>query len=201
MRSPAWSETEPLRAPLPFPVARRLRPIPSAGISGNRSANSRSMWQPTDSQRPGNCLVYPIARSIGARPRPNAFPSSETRCRPRSKPLPVRASAWPAVPPYALVAAALRHSTALWPRNGADTGASPGRSPEPDAPPSAQCSCVHPAAAIPYSNSSQVRADPGALRPRPGRLYMPQSAFPVGLARKLSYPQNNSTRKCCFVTQ
>src|SRR3954454_8107296 len=94
-----------------------------------------------------------------------------------------------------------RHSMELWPPNDAETVASAPRSQDPDAQPSARCSCVHPAAAVPCSSSAGACADPHALRLSPGHPYMPQSASPVGLARRGVMPQNNSTSKCTFMTQ
>src|ERR1700684_379581 len=100
-----------------------------------QSADSNSTLTPTDSPPLGSSLVCPVARSIGAPHRPNASPSSENRCHPRSTPPPVPASAWLATPVCALPLVAFHHSTGPWPPNDEETGASAERYPEPGAPP------------------------------------------------------------------
>src|SRR3954454_5376308 len=84
-----------------------------------------------------------------------------------------------------------RHSMELWPPNDAETVASAPRSQDPDAQPSARCSCVHPAAAVPCSSFAEVHADPRAPRLAPGPACRPRSVSPVGLARTALIPQNN----------
>src|SRR3954447_20047879 len=84
----------------------------------------------------------------------------------------------------------------LWPPNDAETVASAPRSQHPDAQPSARCSCVHPAAAVPCSSSAEAHAGPRAPRPSPGPPCTPRSVSPVGLARTALIPQNNSTSDC-----
>src|SRR5947209_11634670 len=86
----------------------------------------------------------------------------------------------------------------LWPPNDAETVASAPRSQDPDAQPSARCSCVHPAAAVPCSSFAEVHADPRAPRLAPGPACRPRSVSPVGLARTALIPQNNSTSDCLF---
>src|SRR5215468_5795802 len=66
------------------------------------------------------------------------------------------------------------------------------------APPLAQCSYARRATANPCNNPSAVRVGLGAPRRSPGPQYMPRSASPVGLARRVLRPQNNSTPDCCF---
>src|SRR5215472_11981936 len=66
------------------------------------------------------------------------------------------------------------------------------------APPLAQCSYARRATANPCNNPSAVRVGLRAPRRSPGPQYMPRSASPVGLARRVLRPQNNSTPDCCF---
>src|SRR5215472_8518447 len=66
------------------------------------------------------------------------------------------------------------------------------------APPLAQCSCARRATANPCNNPSAVRVGLGAPRRSPSPQYMPRSASPVGLARRVLRPQNNSTPDCCL---
>src|SRR5262249_37907184 len=66
------------------------------------------------------------------------------------------------------------------------------------APPLAQCSYARRATANPCNNPSAVRVGLRAPRRSPGPQHMPRSASPVGLARRVLRPQNNSTPDCCF---
>src|SRR5262249_49096500 len=66
------------------------------------------------------------------------------------------------------------------------------------APPLAQCSYARRATANPCNNPSAVRVGLRAPRRSPGPQDMPRSASPVGLARRVLRPQNNSTPDCCF---
>src|SRR5215813_1867106 len=66
------------------------------------------------------------------------------------------------------------------------------------APPLAQCSYARRATANPCNNPSAVRVGLRAPRRSPGPQYMPRSASPVGLARRVLRPQNNSTPDCYF---
>src|SRR5262249_23141278 len=66
------------------------------------------------------------------------------------------------------------------------------------APPLAQCSYARRATANPCNNPSAVRVGLRAPRRSPGPQYMPRNASPVGLARRVLRPQNNSTPDCCF---
>src|SRR3954454_1681740 len=86
----------------------------------------------------------------------------------------------------------------LWPPNDAETVASAPRSRDPDAQPSARCSCVHPAAAVPCSSSAEGHADPRGPRPSPGPPCTRRSVSPVGLAPTALIPQNNLTSDCFF---
>ncbi len=103
---------------------------------------------------------------------------------------------------YALAPAAHHRSRAPWPPNGVRTGASAGRCPGPDAPPSVRHSCVPPVQQQSFAVVLQRRL-PIFRAPRlsPGHPYMPRSASPVGLARKGVIPQNKFTSKCSFMTQ
>src|SRR5215831_8760221 len=66
------------------------------------------------------------------------------------------------------------------------------------APPLAQCSYARRATANPCNNPSAVRVGLRAPQRSPGPQYMPRSASPVGLARRVLRPQNNSTPDCYF---
>src|SRR5215475_9713760 len=66
------------------------------------------------------------------------------------------------------------------------------------APPLARCSYARRATASPCNNPSPVRVGLRAPRRSPGPQYMPRSASPVGLARRVLRPQNNSTPDCYF---
>src|SRR5215510_13553087 len=66
------------------------------------------------------------------------------------------------------------------------------------APPLAQCSYARRATANPCNNPSAVRVGLRAPRRSPGPQYMPRSASPVGLARRVLRPQNDSTPDCYF---
>src|SRR6202162_1314158 len=195
-RCPAWSETPPPPAPPFFSAARHSRPIPLANTNDTQSADSNSMSLPIGSPRLGSCPAYRLDRSIDASPRPNACPSLETRCHPRSRPPLVLVSAWRVTPGCAFHRAVFRRSMAPSPPNGVGTGASLGCSQDTGAPPSAQCSCSHRVTAIPCSSSSKGCAGLGAPRLSPGPQYMPRSVSLVGLARLGVIPQNNCTPKC-----
>ena len=156
------------------------------------------MSLPTDSPLPDSYLVFLLVHSTDVRLRPNACLSSESRCRLRSRPPLALAYASLVTRGCALQRAVLGRSRAPWPPNGAGTDVSPGRSQDPVAPPSAQCSCAHRATAVPCSNSSKACAGLRAPRRSPGPLYMPRSVSLVGLALRGVIPQNNSTLKCLF---
>ncbi len=83
-------------------------------------------------------LVYLLVHSIAAPPPPNAYPSLESRCHPRSRQRLVRVSPTRAIHNYALAPAAHHRSRAPWPPNGVRRLARIGwtRCPGPDAPPS-----------------------------------------------------------------
>src|SRR5215467_15372916 len=66
------------------------------------------------------------------------------------------------------------------------------------APPLAQCSYARRATANPCNNPSALRVGLRAPRRSPGPQYMTRSASPVGLARRVLRPQNNSTPDCYF---
>src|SRR5262252_3032790 len=66
------------------------------------------------------------------------------------------------------------------------------------APPLAQCSYARRATANPCINPSAVRVGLRAPRRSPGPQYMPRSASPVGLARRVLRPPPNSPPDCCF---
>src|ERR1700686_2665888 len=154
-----------------------------------------------DSPRLGSFLAYLLDRSIDERHPPNASPSSEIRCHPRSRPPRALASAWRVTHSYEPVPAVRHRSRVPSPPNGVGTDASAGCSQDPNGPPSARCFCARRATATPCSSSSKVSADLRAPRRSPGPLYMPRSVSLVGLARRGVTPQNNSTPKCCFMTQ
>jgi hypothetical protein len=87
--------------------------------------------------------VIAYSPDTDVRLRPNACLSSESRCHLRSRPPLALAYASLVTRGRALQRAVLRRSRAPWPPNGAGTDVSPGRSQDPVAPPSAQCSCAH----------------------------------------------------------
>src|ERR1700733_719504 len=201
MRSQAWFETRPRLALLFYPAARHPRPIPSADTSDSQSADWNSTLLLTSSRPLDSYPVCRLVRSTDARLPQNAYPSSESRCHPRSRPPLVRASPSPAEPGCGLPPAPRHHSMEPWPPNDVAIGALVGHSQDPGAPPSAQCSCVHPAAATLCSSSSKAHADLRAPQLSPGPLYMLRNASLVGLARKGVIPQNKSISKCSFMTQ
>src|SRR6185437_12670312 len=98
--------------PPPSHDVQHPRPTPLAGRGDTQSADSNSTLIPTDSPTRDSSLVFPVARSIGAPHRPNAFPSSENQCHPRSTPPLLPASAWPATPVCALLPISFHRSTA-----------------------------------------------------------------------------------------
>src|SRR5262249_28104982 len=135
-RSPAWSERQFLWGLPPSFAAWCPRSILAADRDDTPPANSNSSSPPINSPPPGSSLACPLGRSIDESLLPNAFPSSEIRCRLRSRPPPARASSWPVTPNRTPVPIARHHSMALWLPGDADTGASAGPSQDPSAPPS-----------------------------------------------------------------
>ena len=186
-----------------------FRLFPTLGIPGpflrqvQAIADSRlaSTSPPTGSPLPGSYLVSLLVRSIGARPPPNACPSSGSLCHPRSRQPLGHASASPVILVCVRAPVAFHRSKAPWPPNGVGTAASPERSQAPGGPPSARCSYAHRAGVARGSSSSAARAGLRAPRRSPGRPCMPRSVALVGLARRGMIPQNNSTSDCYFMTQ
>ena len=128
-----------------------FRLFPTLGIPGpflrqvQAIADSRlaSTSPPTGSPLPGSYLVSLLVRSIGARPPPNACPSSGSLCHPRSRQPLGHASASPVILVCVRAPVAFHRSKAPWPPNGVGTAASPERSQAPGGPPSARCSYAH----------------------------------------------------------
>src|SRR5262249_38226239 len=108
------------------------------------------------------------------------------------------ASAWQAILVHAHDPVGIGHSMEPSPLGGAMIDAWLERYSDLAAPPLAQCSYARRATANPCNNPSAVRVGLRAPRRSPGPQYMPRSASPVGLARRVLRPQNNSTPDCCF---
>ena len=172
-----------------------------AGIVATPLANSNSTCSPTSSPLPDSYPICPTLRSTVARHPPNVCPVSGKLCHPQSKPPPDRFSAWLAAPGSARQPASPHRPKARPPPNDAETDVHDEHCSEPNAPPSAQRSCVLRAITVRCSSSSEAGADLHAPRRWPGPQYMPRSASAVGLARRGVIPQNNSTSNCSFLTQ
>ncbi len=170
-----------------------------AQLSGRDNRHAMGGWRagspPTNSPPPGSCPACPLARSTDAPPRPTAFLASQSRCHPRSRRPPVRSASSPPEHAHARFPERLRHSRVHPLPNEVATGACAGCFQAPDAPPSAPRSCARPAATARRSRLAMGHGDQRALRLSPVHPCMPQSVFPVGLART-AYPQNNSTTEC-----
>src|SRR5215469_2673735 len=197
-QSLAWFETQSLwGCPLVHGVPHPGPTLP-AGISGMQSASSNATCSPTNSPPPGSYPICPSAHSTAGPPPPNASPASENPCRPRSTPLPDRASAWPGAPAAALAPASPGRSTARRPPSDATTGAYAQHCPEPTVLPSARRSCALRAITVPCSSSATVCADRHAPRLWPGPQYMPRSASAVGLAKRGVIPRKQFYIKLFF---
>src|SRR5919106_2145607 len=194
-------EIQLLREPQPAADVPDPGTTPPADTVSRQWANSSSTCSLTDLPLPDSYRVYRFDHSTAERLLPNASPASGKPCHPQSTPPRDCVSAWLAAPAAAPVPASPRHSRAHPPPNDEATGACAERRERPSALPLARHSCARLATTSPCSSSSTVYVGQHVLRHSPGPPCMPRSASPVGLARRVVIPQNNSTRLCSFITQ